>query len=194
MDKKECFLKPVVARHRQYEALRAVYVDGMSLQEAARRFDLSAAYLKKVRGEFHQALQRDESYFFPAPKKGRKEGRATPPSVVDRIVALRKQNHSVPDIRAVLAAQGEAPSLTTIAAILKQEGFAPLPKRTRQERAAAAVPPSIEAPESTPLIWRHETFTTEQGGGPLVFLPLLLVMLLKTRPLPLARMLPVFSR
>jgi len=173
MDEKTYFLKPVGARHRLYEALRGVYVEGRSLEEAARRFGLSAAYLKKVRGEFHQALQREESCFFPPPKKGRKPGRATPPSVVERIVALRKQNHSVPDIRAVLEAQDTTLSLTAIDRILKQEGFAPLPKRTRDERAAAAVPPRIEAPETAPLVWRHETFTTEQGGAPLVFLPLL---------------------
>jgi hypothetical protein len=173
MDRIDYFLKPVGAQHRQYEALRAVYVEGNSLEQAARQFGFSAAYLKKVRGEFHRALQREESYFFPAPKKGRKEGRATAPARVEQIVALRKQNYSVPDIHAALAAQGEAPALMTIDRILKQEGFATLPKRTRRERAAVTVPPCIEAPEATALIWRDETFSTEQGGGPLVFLPLL---------------------
>ena len=173
MDKKAYFLKPLGARHRQYEALRAVYVEGLSLAQAARQFGFSAGYLKKVRGEFHRALQREESYFFPAPKKGRKVGRTTAPSMVEQMVALRKQNHSVPDIQAVLAAQGQTLALTTIDRILKQEGFAPLPKRTRRERATVAVPPRIPAPEATALVWREETFTTEQGGGPLVFLPLL---------------------
>jgi hypothetical protein len=173
MDQKNYFLKPAGAPQRQYEALRALYVEGLALQEAAGRFGLSAAYLKKVRTQFQQALQRGDACFFPAPKKGRKAGRATALSVVERIVALRKQNHSVPDIRSVLGAQGDALSLSTIDRILKQEGFAPLPKRTRLERAATAAPPRIEAPESAPLVWRDETFSTEQGGGPLVFLPLL---------------------
>ncbi|MCX5757539.1 MAG: transposase [Candidatus Hydrogenedentes bacterium] len=151
-----------------------MHAGGLSRKEAARQFGLAPSYLKKLSAEFQQALRQGEPCFFPPPKKGPKQGHGNAvASAVDRIVALRKKNHWVPDIHAILTAQGQSPSLTTIDRILKQEGFAPLPKRTRQERAATAVPPSIEAPESAPLIWRHETFTTEQGGGPLVFLPLL---------------------
>ena len=173
MDKKTYFLEPAAPQHRHYEALRAIYVDGLALGEAARRFGLAAAYLKKLRGEFHRALERGEAYFFPPPPKGRKPGRATSAPVVEQVVALRKHNHSVPDIRALLEAKGEVLSLSTIDHILKEHGFAPLPKRSRQERAGATLPPSIEALRSAPLQWRNESFSTEQGGGPLVFLPLL---------------------
>jgi len=173
MDKKTYFLEPVAPQHRRYEALRAMYVDGVSLKDAARRFGLATAYLKKLRGEFHRALARGEAYFFPSPKKGRKLGRAAASGVVEQIVALRKHNHSVPDIRALLAAKGDVVSLSTIDHILKEQGFAALPKRSRAERAGATLPPSIEAPVSAPLEWRNESFSTEQGGGPLVFLPLI---------------------
>ena len=63
--------------------------------------------------------------------------------------------------------------MTAIDRLLKQEGFAPLPRRTRQERAQTALPASIEAPASEPIVWRNESFPTEHGGGPLVFLPLI---------------------
>lgn len=54
-------------------------------------------------------------------------------------------------IRVILEADGHRISLDTINNILKSEGFAPLPKRTRQERLEAKIPPKIEAPESVPL-------------------------------------------
>jgi hypothetical protein len=174
MDAKSYFLDPFEPRHRHYEALRAMCVGGLSRKEAARQFGLAPSYLKKLSAELQRALRQGKPYFFPPPKKGPKEGHgAAAANAVDRIVALRKKNHSVPDIHAILTAQGESLSLTTIDRILKEEGFAPLPKRSRQERAAAPLPPSIAAPESEPLVWRDESFTTEYGGGPLVFLPLL---------------------
>ena len=174
MDAKSYFLNPSEPRHRHYEALRAMHAGGLSRKEAARQFGLAPSYLKKLSAEFQQALRRGEPYFFPPPKKGPKQGHGSAAAnAVDRIVALRKKNHSVPDIHAILTAQGESRSLTMIDRILKEEGFAPLPKRSRPERAAVSPPPRIQAPESGPLVWRDETFTTEHGGGPLVFLPLL---------------------
>ena len=173
MDKKDYFLNPAAAQHRHYEALRTIHVEGVPLEQAARKFKLSPAYLKKLNGQFHRRFAAGEDPFFPPPPKGRKKGRATAPALVEQIVALRKKNHSVPDIRALLAATQNDISLATIGNILKQEGFAPLPKRTRQERAGAALPKSIQAPQSAPIQWANETFTTEHAGGPMVFLPLL---------------------
>ena len=59
---------------------------------------------------------------------------------------MRKRNLSVPDIKARLdAATEEAPSERTIDRVLKQEGFARLPRRTQAERQAQA-PVRLEAP------------------------------------------------
>jgi hypothetical protein len=52
------------------------------------------------------------------------------------VVSLRKQNYAITDIRATLNAKGLMLSLDTINTILKQEGFASLPKRTHQERVS----------------------------------------------------------
>jgi hypothetical protein len=173
MDAKTYFLHPSEPQHRHYEALRAVHKEGRRIKEAAEAFGLSPAYLKKLSAEFQEALRRGEPYFFAPPRKGRKEGHATPADLVAQVVALRKQNHSVPDIRAVLDAKGHRLSLSAIDRMLKREGFARLPKRSRQERAAVALPASLSAPAAEALTWRNETFSTEYGGGPLVFLPLI---------------------
>jgi len=173
VDANEYFRHPNEARQRHYEALRAVHAEGLSIRAAAERFGLSTAYLKKLGAELRAALKRGESYFFPPPPKGRKPGTTAAAELTAQIVAMRKRNLSVPDIRAALNAQGHAMSLWAIDRLLKQEGFAPLPRRTRKERQDAQMPGSIPAPESAAVVWCGETFSTEHGGGPLVFLPLI---------------------
>lgn len=77
------------------------------------------------------------------------------------------------DIKAILEAEGQHISLDTIDKILKVEGFAPLPKRTRKERLEVKIPSKIEAPQSAPLEIQDEEFSTKKGAGPLIFLPLI---------------------
>ena len=57
--------------------------------------------------------------------------------------------------------------------ILKSEGFAPLPRRTRQEKLSAQVPNKIWEQESHLLIMSQEIFSTVRCAGPLSFLPLI---------------------
>ncbi len=64
-------------------------------------------------------------------------------------------------------------SLDTIDKALKAEGFAPLPKRTHQQRLSVHAPQKYQAPQSQALTLSDEEFTTEIGAGPLIFLPLL---------------------
>lgn len=166
------FTRPASPAHRRYEALRAFYVDGLPYNKAAEKFGLSPAYLKKLMSEFTSSLKDDQNPFFPAKKKGPKK-RFTDDAVVGKITTLRKQNHSIQDIRSILAADGIKISLDTIDKILKAEGFAPLPKRTRRERLSALIPAKIKAPESSGLLIRDEEFTTELNAGALVFLPVI---------------------
>ena len=173
MDTIQFFLNPSQARHRHYEALRAIHVEHLSIKAAAERFHLSAAYLKKLNAQFRQALKRDDTDFFTPKPQGRKPGSTAAPLLAQEIIAMRKRNFSVPDIHSALGAKDKKISLTAIDRLLKQEGFAPLPRRTRLERAQTALPASIEAPASEPIAWRNESFPTEHGGGPLVFLPLI---------------------
>lgn len=173
MDTKKFFLNPAQTQQRHYEALRAIHLENLTIKQAAERFNFSAAYLKKLNAQFRQALKCGEPDFFASRAQGRPPGSAAPPQLAQEIIAMRKRNLSVPDIHSAMAAKGEKISLTAIDRLLKQEGFAPLPRRTRQERAHAALPTSMEAPASEPIVWRDESFPTELGGGPLVFLPLI---------------------
>ncbi|MGA1870586.1 MAG: hypothetical protein ACMUJM_18785 [bacterium] len=173
MDQTAFFLQPKLPVQKQYEALRGFYVERLSSDEAAKRFNFSTKYFKKLRFEFNQSLKKDENPFFLRKKTGPKKS-FTDREVIEKAVILRKQNHSILDIRAILEADGVKISLDTIDDILKAEGFAPLPKRTRQERLEVKIPSKIEAPQSVSLeLEDEEEFSTEKGVGPLLFLPLI---------------------
>lgn len=158
--------------HKRYEALRAFYYERLSAKEAAQKVGYTLQYFKKIRIEFAQQLRSGVNPFFPIQKTGPKK-RSTTSKTVDLIVSYRKKNYSINDIKVALDAEGIKISLDTIDHILKDEGFAPLPKRTRQERLSATVPKKIDAPKSISLEIQNEDFNTEIGAGPLVFLPLI---------------------
>jgi hypothetical protein len=172
MDPRAFFSDPSCTAQRHYEALRAFYHEGLPATDAAQKFGLSPAYFKKLRFEFAQGLREGLLPFFVEKKRGPKE-RHTEEEVVEQIVALRKRNYSIADIKSVLDAEQCIVSLDTIDRILKSEGFAPLPKRTRQQRLTVIPPEKFSAPSSESLLLTDEQFLTETGAGPLLFLPLL---------------------
>ena len=172
MDIISYFINPTSPAQKQYEALKAFYVDGYSAIEAAQKFNFSPSYFKKLRYEFSQTLKSDQNPFFPIKKTGPKS-RFTDKTIIEEIVALRKKNHSILDIKTILDAKTTILSLDTIDNILKGEGFAPLPKRTRVERLSVEIPKKIEAPQSVLWKYREEEFTTDKGIAPLLFLPLI---------------------
>ena len=166
------FTQPNNSNHRQYEALRAFFCDNLSVQEVAKNFGFSSLYFKKLKNQFIKEFNDGSDLFFEEKKTGPKQ-RRTEETVVAMITALRKQNYAITDIRAALFAKGKEVSLNTINSILKQQGFASLPKRTHQERVSMQLPKKITPPESISWKYTTETFTTERAAGVLIFLPLL---------------------
>jgi hypothetical protein len=166
------FTNPTNPMQRQYEALKACFCDASAEQEIAERFGFSPSYLRKLRGQFTKELERGRNPFFEQKKTGPKQ-RRTDQSAVDIIIALRKQNYAITDIRATLHAKNYTLSLDTINTILKKEGFASLPKRTRLERKKIQLPEKITPPISVAWEQMDEIFSTEKAAGILVFLPLL---------------------
>lgn len=167
------FLSPSTPAQKQYEALRAYYVEKRPANLIATQFGWSPAYFKKLRSEFLHQTKQGQNPYMPAKKLGAVTKSNSGDIVSEMIINFRKQNYSITDIRVALQSKEHHRSLDAIDRVLKKEGFAPLPKRTRQERYATQVPASIEAPASQALTLTNETFTTEQGAGVLLFLPLL---------------------
>jgi transposase-like protein len=97
-----CFLEPSNSTHRQYEALRAYYVEGLPSAEAARRFGYTPGSFRVLCHAFRQHPHRA---FFRAAQKGP----AVAPKrdrVREQVICLRKQNLSIYDISQALEESG----------------------------------------------------------------------------------------
>lgn len=162
------FLQPTNASHRQYEALRAHFVDKVSSQEAARRFGYTPGSFRVLCHQFRQDPQRQ---FFLATTKDRKQ----PPKkdqTCQRIIDLRKQNLSIYDISEALRSENITMSPAMIGVILKKESFARLPRRRDEERPAGTRPEVAPVADVREFDLSPRRFRT-QFGGLFLFLPYL---------------------
>jgi hypothetical protein len=88
----------------------------------------------------------------------------------DQVVALRKQNLSVHDISRALAREDESLSPAAVAAILKEEGFAKLPRRLDEERPDHPRPVVGDEADVRQLDLKLRVVHTDFGGL-FIFLP-----------------------
>ena len=162
------FLEPSNSTHRQYEALRAYYVDGLPSAEAARRFGYTPGSFRVLCHAFRQNPHRE---FFRSPQKGP----AVAPKrdrVREQVIRLRKQNLSIYDISQSLEESGHRLSPAAVSLILKQEGFARLPRRRDEERPEAARPHTAAVADVRQLELAPRRLRT-RFGGLFLFLPTL---------------------
>jgi len=166
------FLEPSNATHRQYEALRAYFVEGVPSHEVAARFGYTPGSFRVLCHHFRADPTRQ--FFLPERVRQSSSGQpATKTSRLrDKVVALRKQNLSVYDIAAVLAEQGEGLSPPAIWAVLREEGFARLPRRADEERAPKVGPTPAAVADVRAVDFAPRTFRTDFGGV-FLFLPAL---------------------
>jgi hypothetical protein len=131
----------------------------------ARRFSYTPGAFRVLCCQF----RRQHFDFFcarkPGPKNQPKTNAARP-----LIIALRKQNHSVYDIERALKTQGVPLSDTAIWEVLRQEGFARLPRRADEERPAQPKPEAAAVADRRQFTLASGRFTT-QLGGLFLFLP-----------------------
>src|SRR3954471_6147372 len=160
------FLEPSNSTHRQYEALRAFFVDGVPSAEAAARFGYTPGSFRVLVHQFRNQPGRD--FFVPAARQGRPPGKRK--RLREQVVALRKQNLSVHDISRALARDGESLSPAAIAVILEEEGFAKLPRRLDDERPDQPRPVVAEVADVRRLDLAPRHFRTKFGGL-FLFLP-----------------------
>ena len=183
------FLEPANSTHRQYEALRAYFVDGLPSAQTARRFGYTPGSFRVLVHQFRQNPRRD---FFLTPAKGPHVPPKADP-LRDRIIALRKQNLSIYDISRNLAHQGNSLSPVAIAHILKEEGFARLPRRADDERPVGSRPPIADVADVRQLDLNPASFRTKFGGLYL-FLPMLAAIpldrILQDAGFPSSQMIP----
>jgi hypothetical protein len=167
-DLSRVFLEPANSTHRQYEALRAFFVDRLPSAEVARRFGYTPGSFRVLVHQFRQDPRRS---FFLTPAKGPQSAPKSDP-LRDVIIALRKQNLSVYDISRNLAHQGHPLSPVAVARVLRDEGFARLPRRADDERQPGSRPTTADVADVRQLDLDPRSFHT-QFGGLFLFLPIM---------------------
>jgi hypothetical protein len=160
------FLEPSNSTHRQYEALRAFFVDGLASAQAAVRFGYTPGGFRVLVHQFRSQPQRP----FFLPHGGEQKPRSKQNLLRERVVALRKQNLSVYDISRALSRESKPLSPAAIATILKQEGFGKLPRRLDDERPDQPRPIAAEIADVRQLDLKPRAFRTKFGGL-FLFLP-----------------------
>lgn len=154
------FLEPTNATHRQYEALRAYFVDALPSAEAASKFGYSKGSFQVLCSNFRKNPHRN---FFASTHKGPKSAPKMDSLQAD-VLALRKQNLSIYDIAEALKKEGKKLSPAAVDKILKQEGFARLPKRHDDERPSRARPTAADVADVQKLDLNPRQFRTRFGG------------------------------
>jgi hypothetical protein len=183
------FEQPASARQRQYEALRAFFLEGLASADAARRFGYTPAAFRMLCYDFRRGQLPD---FFattrPGPREQPKKSKAR-----DQVLALRKRNYSIYDISRALKEQGSPLSATAVREILAEEGFAPLPRRLDEERPTWIGPTTEAVADVRSFVLSPREFTTKLGGL-FLFLPDLIRLdceaLARNAKLPSSRMIP----
>jgi hypothetical protein len=84
--------------------------------------------------------------------------------VRDEVVALRKQNLSIYDISRALEEAKQRLSPAAVAKMLKEEGFARLPRRHDDERPVSPHPTAAAVADARQLDLQPRTFRTRVGG------------------------------
>src|SRR6266567_285414 len=162
-DLSECrgfFLEPASSKQRMYEALRAYFVEGRPSAEVAHDFNYSPGSFQVSCHHFRRDL--DPIFFVstrPGPRSQPKKSAAR-----DLVVRLRKQNHSVYEISEALKEQKCPLSPTAVREVLKEEGFAPLPRRLDEERPQRPGPTIEPVADVRQFSLTPRTFTTRCGG------------------------------
>ena len=192
MDLMECrrfFERPATPNQRQYEALRAYFIEGIASAEVARRFGYTPAAFRMLCYDFRRGELPD---FFAVKRTGPQQKPKTG-KVRNIVVALRKRNHSIYDISHALKEQGTPLGTTAVRDILVEEGFAPLPRRLDEERPLGVGPTAEAVADVRDFVLTTGEFTTRVGGL-FLFIPDMIRLnqdaLAKAAKLPGSRMIP----
>jgi hypothetical protein len=156
------FQSPWCSRQRQYEALRAYFLERRPSAEAARAFGYSPGAFRVLCHQFRHDPHARE--FFLSVTPGRPAGVRAQHTVREQVVALRKLNYSVHDISKALAERALRVTPAAARDILREEGFAPLPRRLDEERPAHGGPAVQPVADVRAFDLEAREFVTACGG------------------------------
>jgi len=157
---KRFFREPRLPKQRQYEALRAYFLEEQPSAQVARQFGYTPGSFQVM---CHHFRRDPEPVFFTSPRSG---PRIQPKKSAarDLIVALRKQNHSIYEISEELKTRSHPLSPTAVREVLKAEGFAALPRRLDEERPDRPRPTVEPVADARSFSLAPRRFLTRCGG------------------------------
>src|SRR5277367_5691267 len=109
------FLAPEEPRQRQYEALRAYFIERLPSAEVAPRFGYTHGAFRALCYQFRHDPAKRADFFTPA-RPGPRDAPARDP-VRDLAIAMRKRNLSVYDMQRELAEAGHPISITSLSCL-----------------------------------------------------------------------------
>jgi hypothetical protein len=164
-------------------------VEGRPSREVARAFGYTVGSFQVLCHHFRRNLDR---VFFVSPRRGPKQ-QPRKDAARDAAIALRKKNYSVYEISEALKQQNRPLSPTAVREVLKEEGFAPLPRRLDEERPTRPHPTKEPIADVRNFSLAPRRFTT-RCGGLFLFVPELVRLNLdrvaKSAELPGSKMIP----
>src|SRR3972149_4655644 len=172
MTPKEYFSNLSSPVKKQYDALREYFHYGVKAKDVAEKYGYTETAFYWLIKDFKFQLQNalTEELFFRERALGRKP-RYVPDEHKDFVVNLRKHNYSADDIVVIGQAKGYDLKYNFVYELLKDEGFAPLFRRTKNEKEQLDNPIE-QAPRSEPLVNRAEKFSSNNLGI-MAFLPII---------------------
>ena len=154
------FLHPRLPKHRQYEALRAYLVEGRPAKEVAHAFGYSLGSFHVL---CHHFRREPHPAFFLSPRHG-PQTQPKKSAARDLIIRLRKQNYSVYEISETLKERNRPLGPTAVREVLREEGFAALPRRLDEERPDYPRPTVEPIADVRKFSLAPRTFNTRCGG------------------------------
>jgi len=207
------FMQPQHPRQRQYEALRAYFIEKIPSHLVAKQFGYTPNSFRQLCHQFrHQGgelpqgkkekdndSQRQQhhqkhwqNHFFRVRKRG-PQSAPKRDKVREEAIALRKKNLSVYDIKQELGERGYSISINAISILLKEEGFERLPRRRDDERPPGIRPEVAPVANIKQLDLSPRSFRTDMAGL-FFFIPLLnnidLEQIARQAGLPGTKMIP----
>ena len=160
MECRRFFNQPKHPRQRQYEALRAYFVEQRPSAEVARAFGYSVGAFRVLCHHFRREAQPE--FFITRPRGPRTQPKKS--AARELIVQLRKSNYSVYEISTTLKERKLALSPTAVREVLREEGFAPLPRRLDEERPRPPGPAVQAVADVRAFSLAPRRFLTQCGG------------------------------
>ena len=154
---------------KQYEALRAFFYEKLPANVCAKKFGYKLNAFYSLARDFRKQIKtwspQNEDPFFVSKKPGRKFKDETG-RLEEKIISLRKQYLSVPDIKTILDSQNIKVSQRYISLTITKAGFARLPRRGKTVRKEIDnnAKQKIKAPKSEKLPDEEADFVSGNAG------------------------------